>query len=147
MLNYFLAWLIRLVWILCAVSKDQQTNCLLLSSTGGQLTLLRVEKIFCVILIFSNAFEEWKSMRRTSKWNRDGRLAQTSWIFKHPEYVDVTWFTFRTWFTRCSSSSMDKAECIFAIQVIRTFDYYSGNWKVPYKLKSGRVYICNIFLD
>ena len=28
------------------ISKDQQTNCVLLSSTGGQLTLLRVEKIF-----------------------------------------------------------------------------------------------------
>ena len=40
-----LAWLIRLVWILHAVSKDQQTNCVLLSSTGGQLILLRVEKI------------------------------------------------------------------------------------------------------
>ena len=50
-------------------------------NTGGQLTLLRVEKIFSAILIFSNAFEEWKSMRITSKWNRDGRLAQTSWIF------------------------------------------------------------------
>ena len=44
-------------------------------NTGGQLTLLRVEKIFSAILIFSNAFEEWKAMRRTSKWNRDGRYA------------------------------------------------------------------------
>ena len=62
---------------------------MLLSSTGGQLTLLRVEKIFSAILIFSNAFEEWKSMRRTSKWNRDGRLAQTSWIFKHSILVTI----------------------------------------------------------
>ena len=71
----------RRINISLEISKDQQTNCVLISSTGGQLTLLRVEKIFFAILIFSNAFEEWKAMRRTSKWNRDGRLAQNSWIF------------------------------------------------------------------
>ena len=54
----------------------------------SELSCTEGRKNIRAVLIFSNAFEEWKAMRITSKWNRDGRLAQTSWIFKHPEYVE-----------------------------------------------------------